>query len=122
MSANLTLQATRNDAELLDVFTGQRRLSSDGWQRYTSGAISFESQRVFGVPRLRFTSVLSLNSQQLERREAGDFDAPLERVTESFEARLDWVVGRLDTRLSARLVRIDGRMVSALAARAVRRF
>jgi hypothetical protein len=121
-SANLTAQISRSDAEQIDAFTGEKRSVSDGWQRYTSGSLSFESQRVFGVPRLRFTGLLSVNSQQFERRAAGDINAPLENVSESVEARLDWVVGRLDTRLSARMARVDGRTVSVLAARAVRRF
>lgn len=121
-SANLTWQASRSDAEQLDPFSGERRRISDGWQRYASGNLSFESQRVFGVPRLRFTGLVSVNSQPFERRAAGDLEAPLERVTESVEARLDWVVGRIDTRLSARMARVDGRTVAALAARAVRRF
>ena len=121
-SANITLQASRSDAEQLDAFSGETRRFSDGWQRYASGNLSFESQRVFGVPRLRFTGLVSVNTQQLERRANGDIDAPLERVTESIEARLDWVVGRIDTRLSARLARLDGRSVAAIAARAVRRF
>ena len=121
-SANLTWQASRSDTEQVDPFTGERRPVSDGWQRYASGNLAFESQRVFGVPRLRFTGLVSVNTQQLERRTAGDLDAPLEHVTESIEARLDWAVGRIDTRLSARLARVDGRTVAAVAARAVRRF
>ena len=121
-SASLTLQATRSDAELLDPFTGTLRLQSDGWQRFYSGALTFESQRVFGIPRLRFTGLATVNSQQIERRSAGDIDAPLERITESLEARLDYSIGRLDTRLSARLARIDGNTVAALTARAQRRF
>lgn len=121
-SASLTAQLSRSDAEQIDAFTGEKRSLSDGWQRYTSGSLSFESQRVFGVPRLRFTALLSVNSQQFERRSTGDLNAPLENVTESLEARLDWAVGRLDTRLSARMARVDGRTVSVLAARAMRRF
>jgi hypothetical protein len=121
-SANLTLQASRSDAELLDPFTGERRPTGDGWQRYASGTLSYESQRVWGVPRLRFTALLSLNTQQSERRANGDLDAPLERVTESLEMRLDWTAGRLDTRLAARMARVDGRSVAAISARAMRRF
>lgn len=121
-SANLTLQGVRSDAEQIDPFTGERRMASDGWQRYSSGSLTFESQRVFGVPRLRFTALASVNSQQFERRANGDLDAPLERVTQSLETRLDWTVGRLDTRLSARAAKVDGRTVAVIAARAVRRF
>ena len=121
-SASLTLQATRSDAELIDPFTDTLRMQSDGWQRFYSGALTFESQRVFGIPKLRFTGLATVNSQQIERRAAGDIDAPLERITESLEARLDYSIGRLDTRLAARLARIDGNTVAALSARAQRRF
>lgn len=121
-SANLTLQATRNDLELLDPFTGIVRSDSQGWAQYHQGSLSFESQRAFGVPRLRFTLLASVASQQLEQRSAGDLDAPLERVSQSLEARLEYTIGRLDTRLSARLARVDERTVAALQARAQRRF
>jgi hypothetical protein len=121
-SANLTAQATRSSAELLDAFDGLMRRQSDGWQRYYGGALTYENQRVFGVPQLRLSAALTVNSQQFERRALGDIDAPLERVTESAEARLDYSIGRLETRLSARLARVDGRTVAALQARAQRRF
>lgn len=121
-AANLTLQTSRSDAEQLDPFTGDRLRLDNGWQRYTSGSLSFDSARVFGVPRLRFTGQLTLNSQQLERRSVGDIDAPLERTTESLEARLDYTVGRLDLRLSARAARIEGRRFAGLTARLQRRF
>ena len=121
-SANLTLQASRSSAEQLDAFIGVWRKQDNGWQRFTSGAMSYESQRVFGVPRLRFTALLSATSQQLEQRALGDVSAPLERVTESAEARLDYRIGLLDTRLATRVARVDGRTVAVLSARAVRRF
>ncbi len=121
-SANLTLQATRNQSTEIDPFTGEHRKRGGGWQQFHSGSINYESQRVFGVPRLRFTAVLSANSQQIERRSAGDIDAPRERITESLEGRLDYAIGRLDTRLSARVARIDERTVAAVYARVQRRF
>lgn len=121
-SANLTLQTSRSDAEQLDPFTGERRRLDDGWQRYYSGTVSFESARVFGVPRLRLSALLIVNSQQFLSRAAGDIDAPLQRTTQSFETRLDYTVGRLDLRLSARAARIEGRQVAGISARLQRRF
>jgi hypothetical protein len=121
-SANLTVQTSRSDAEQLDPFTGERRRLDDGWQRYYSGTVSCESARVFGVPRLRLTALLMVNSQQYISRAAGDIEAPLERTTQSFETRLDYTVGRLDLRLSARAARIEGRQVAGIAARVQRRF
>ncbi len=121
-AANVTVQASRNQASEVDVFSGERRDIGDGWQRYTNGTLSYENQRAFGVPRLRGTLLLAVNSQPLERRALGDIDAPRERITASVEARLDHSIGKLESRLSARVARVEGRDVAALQARAQRRF
>lgn len=121
-SANLTAQATRNEASEIDVFTGQLRERGNGWQRYTQGTLNYENQRAFGVPRLRHSVLLGVSSQPLESRALGDIDAPRERISESLETRLDYAIGRLDTRLSARAARVGGRWMAALQARAQRRF
>jgi len=121
-SGNLTWQATRSDATLLDPFTGTLREAGMGWQRFYSGALSYEQQRLFEVPRLRYTLLLTVNSQQFESRALGDVDAPLERITESLENRIDYSIGRLEARLSARLARVEGRSVAALFARVQRRY
>lgn len=121
-AANLTLQATRNDTTLVDAFTGQRRDERSGWQRYYTAAINFDQQRFLGVPGLRYSLLVSANSQQLDRRAFGDIDAPTERISESVENRLDYTIGRLETRLSARVARVEDRWVAALLLRAQRRF
>lgn len=121
-SASLTAQASRSTAEQLDAFTGVLRKQDDGWQRFYSGVVAYQSQRFLDVPRLNFTAEMSFNSQQFERRSLGDIDAPLEQTTESAEARLDYSIGRLEARLSARVARIDSRTVAALIARVQRRF
>ena len=121
-SANLTLQASRNESSEIDPFSGDRRTLAPGWQQFHSGSINYENQRVFGVPRLRFSLLLSANSQQLERRAIGDLDAPLERVSRSLEGRLDYSIGRLDARLAARFADVDGKSVGTLQARVQRRF
>lgn len=121
-SANLTLQASRNESSELDPFSGDRRTLAPGWQQFHSGSINYENQRVFGVPRLRFSLLLSANSQQLERRASGDLEAALERISRSLEGRLDYSIGRLDARLAARHAELDGKSVSSLQARVQRRF
>jgi hypothetical protein len=121
-SINLTLQGSNNRSSDIDAFSGQRRDVAMGWQRFYAGTLSYEHQRAFGVPRLRHAVLLGVNSQPLERRALGDIDAPRERITESLETRLDYTVGRLDTRMSLRAARVDGRLVVALQARAQRRF
>ncbi|MBL8362606.1 MAG: hypothetical protein JNN18_19120 [Rubrivivax sp.] len=121
-SANVTAQGTRNESTTVDAFTGERRRIAPGWQPYHSASLSYDHQRFLDVPRLRLSLLLSATSQQIERRAFGDIEAPRERVTRSFEARLDWNVGRLETRLAARVARVDDRTVAALQARAQRRF
>lgn len=121
-SVNLTAQAARNRSSELDPFTGLRRDLLVDWQPFYSGSASYEHGRFLDVPRLRLSLLASATSQVLERRALGDLDAPREQVGASFEARLDWAVGRLDTRLAARLAQADGRTVGVLQARAQRRF
>ena len=121
-SANLTAQAFRNRSTEIDVFTGERRLLVTGWQPYYSGSLNLEQGRLWGVPRLRHTLLLGVSSQQLESRAFGDVDAPTQHISESFESRLDYSIGRLEARLSARAARIDGRWVAALVARLQRHF
>jgi hypothetical protein len=94
------------------------RPQSDGWQRFYSGALTYEQPARVRRAALRFTLLATVNSQQLERRAAGDIDAPLERITESLEARLDYSIGRLDTPAAARLARVDGRTVAGAHPRA----
>ncbi len=121
-SGNLTWQATRSDTTQIDAFTGTQRDATPTWQNFTSGSLNYEQQRLLDVPRLRFTALLAVNSQQLERRALGDVDAPRERITASLENRLDYAIGLLETRLSARLVRFDERSVASLFARVQRRY
>lgn len=121
-SANITLQATRSASTQLDAFTGEMRSQSDGWQHFYSGSISYEQQRFLEIPRLRYTLLLAANSQQIERRAAGDIDAPREHVSGSIENRVDYAIGRLQARLSARAARVDGRTVAILQARLQRSF
>lgn len=121
-AANITAQASRNESNEIDAFTGQLRDLAPGWQRFYSGALSYEHARAFGVPGLRYSLLIGANSQMLEKRAFGDIEAPRERISESIETRLDYNIGRLETRLSARAARVDGRVVSAVQARAQRRF
>lgn len=121
-SGNLTLQASRSDTATTDAVLGAPRQPVADWQRFYGGSISYENRRVLGVPRLRFTALLTLNSQQLESRAAGDIDAPRERISRSIEGRFDYAIGRLETRLTARLAHADGRNVASVFFRVQRNF
>lgn len=121
-SAGLTAQMSRSDTDQIDPITLELRQGDNGWQRFYNGSLTYTSQRFFGVPQLRFSAELSVNSQLFERRRLGDVNAPLEQSTESAEARLEYTIGRLESRLSARMARIDGQRITQLAARLQRRF
>ena len=121
-SGSLTAQSSHARIALADTATGALLDLDGGWQHYASGTLHYEQQRLFDVPRLRFTLLAGLSTQQLLRRSAGDVDAPLSFVSRSVEARLDYTVGRLEARLSARAARVDDRSVAALIARVTRRF
>jgi len=122
-SGNVTLQLTRSDAQrALQVGPPGLPTAQAGWQRFATGTLNYEQQRFWGVPRLRLTVLAGLSTQQIERRSSGDIDAPLERVSRSLEARLDYQIGRLDARVAARAARVDDRSVASLVARVQRRF
>jgi hypothetical protein len=121
-SGSLTWQASRSRLTQIDLLTGEQFDFDGHWQHFASGTLHYEQQRVFGVPRLRLSLLGAVSTQQLQRRSAGDIDAPLEYVSRSLEARLDYTVGRLEARLSARAARVDERSVAAVIARVTRRF
>jgi hypothetical protein len=121
-SGSVTLQGTRAHLRQSDEFGGAGIAIDDGWQRFASGTLSYEHQRAFDVPRLRFSLLAGISSQQFARRTEGDIDAPLHFVSRSIEARLDYTIGKLDARLSARAARVDERNVAAIVARVQRRF
>lgn len=121
-SGNLTVQSSRSHTSALESTPDLVGPDVVGAQIFYGGSLSYENRRVWGVPRLRFTALLDLNSQQLESRALGDIDAPRERVTKSLEGRFDYAVGRLETRLTTRLVEADGRRIASTFLRLQRRF
>ncbi len=122
-SGNLTAQASRSDnSSTTDGVLVVPVLPTPAWKGFYSGGLSYENRRVFGVPRLRFTASLTLNSQQLETRAAGDIDAPRERISRSVEGRFDYAVGRLETQLTARAANVEGRKVASVFFRVKRNY
>lgn len=121
-SGSLTLQATRSRLGQTDLLGGAPLAQDDGWQHFASGSLNYEHQRAFGVPRLRFSLLAGIGTQQFARRSAGDIDAPLRFTSRYAEARLDYAIGKLDARMSARAARVDERNVAAIVARVQRRF
>jgi hypothetical protein len=92
------------------------RTSSTG----ASGEITYRQQRLFGIPRLRFSSRLKLAQDVL--KQAGTFTTIPDRETRLWENRLDWRVGRLDTQLMFRISEVDGKRRNFLMLRVQRSF
>jgi len=124
-SGHLTLQASRSRSRGAAVVALEglpSNVDDSGTQRFYGGSLNYEHRRIWGVPRLRFTASLSLNSQQLESRSLGDIDAPRERISKAVEGRLDYAIGRLDTRLTTRWVEADRRRIASVYLRVQRHF
>jgi len=85
-----------------------------------SGEITFRQRRLFGMPRLTFTSRLKLAQDVL--KQPGSFATVLDRETKLWENRLDWQVGRLETQLMLRISEVDGRRRDFLMWRLQRNF
>jgi len=112
-AANLTVQAVRQSTP---------NAPRTGTPGNSSGNLSYFKQHAFGVPRLRYGALYSINESQFKSRLQGDVDAPRERVNQSFEQRLDYTLGRIGMRLSMRFARLEGRPEALLFFRVVREF
>jgi hypothetical protein len=122
-SGNVTAQATRIRFDSTSLLGPGLPASTDsGWRTYYSAGLSYETINAFGVPRLRFIALANANSQQLERRTEGDLDAPRERINHLIEGRLEYAIGRLETRLVARSSQVDERRIDSIFFRIHRRF
>lgn len=99
-SANLTVQGTRQDAP---------STPATGFNLNSNGGFSYQHLQAFGIPRLRYFATYNRNDQQLSTRLQGDLNAPREQMSQSFEQRLEYNVGKLEFRLSFRLADIDGK-------------
>ena len=112
-SANLTVQGVRQSTS---------SAPSAGTPVSSSGNVSYFKQHAFGVPRLRYSALYGINESQFRSRLQGDFDAPRERVNQSFEQRFDYFVGRIALRLSMRFARVEGRSDALIFFRMNREF
>jgi len=121
LGGDLTLQrVTQRAGDLLQpaglgLLVGERTTTTGA-----SGEITYRQQRVFGVPRLRFTSRLKLAQDVL--KQPGTFATIPDRETRLWENRLDWLIGRLETQLLFRLSEVDGKRRNFLMFRVQRTF
>ena len=106
-SANYTVQGARQGSE--ESFVMSR-----------NGGATYQHQRVFGVPQLRYLAIYERNDYELNTRVQGELSAPREQVSWSFEQRLEYRIGKLETRLSYRVAEIDGKKNALLFLRVAR--
>jgi hypothetical protein len=74
------------------------------------------------VAQLRYLAIYERSDYQLNTRLQGDLSAMREQVAWSFEQRLEYRIGKLETRLSYRLAEIDGKKNALLFLRIAREF
>lgn len=117
-TANLTVQGARQRSDApADGVT-----PTGAFTFVTSGSVTYQHLRAFGVPGLRLFASYIANDAQFRSRTLGDIDAPREAVSDALEARLEYRIGKLDARLSFRTATVDGRRSSVLFLRLQRNF
>ncbi|HZO00395.1 MAG TPA: hypothetical protein VFB93_04280, partial [Burkholderiales bacterium] len=97
--ANLTVQGTREGTQAAE----------GGFNVNRNGGLTYQHQRAFGVPRLRYLAIYERNDYRLNGRAQGDLNAPREQLGESFEQRLEYRIGKLEARLTVRFAELDGK-------------
>ena len=122
----MTIQAVRQSAAFLhvdpllpDALRGaQARLH---WETTSSGSLAYQTQRLFGVARLRFSSDLRLNTQALlpllgkaEDQEAAAWENRLEYAIGRTQLRVSVVVSRSSTPLGGTRLPSDPHQAEAV--------
>lgn len=112
-TGNLTVQAVRQGRNMLlgntDPFYAPTNTEPNrGFQMSSSGAISYQNGRVFGVRRLNFVSALRLNSQALLPL----LGSARDHETAAWSNDLDYSIGRLRLRLNMLIARTGSPLYS----------
>ena len=105
-TGNLTIQGVRQSATIIGNTAGfgisnQNVNEQHGFVTTSSGSLTYQHQRVFGIRRLRFVSDIRLNSQALLPLLGG----PQDQETSAWENRLDYSIGRTQLRLNVLISR-----------------
>jgi hypothetical protein len=100
-TGNLTIQGVRQNATIIGNTAElgilvQNSNEQHGFVTTSSGSLTYQHQRVFGIRRLRFVSDVRLNSQALLPLLSG----PQDQETAAWENRLDYTIGRTQLRLN----------------------
>ena len=115
LSGSLTVQQTRRFSQRKGF---ENSLNVGKPETTASADLIYRHQNIFGVPRLIYSSQLRLNRQELVQA----LGAPSERELRSWENRLDYSIGRLESRLLLRIADIDGVQHWLIMFRIMRRF
>ncbi len=120
-SGDLTVQRVFQSSLMLDPLLPQNSTGATRQITHTaSGEITWRQQRLFGTPRLRFQSRLRLS---YDTRSAFNDLLPIsDREEASWENRIDYQIGRLDTSGLVRVSRTDGLWRALLHLRLQRNF
>ncbi len=120
-SGDLTVQRVFQSSLMLDPLLPQNNIGSTRQITHSaSGEITWRQQRLFGVPRLRFQSRLRLSYDTLSA--FNDLLPVSDREEASWENRIDYQIGRLDTSGVVRISRTDGIWRGLLHLRVQRNF
>lgn len=115
-SGTLTLQRSRQSAE--DPLLPPELSGDRGFRTSASADLTYEHERVFGVPRLRFLSQIKINRDEVLQL----LGSPEERESRFWENRLEYRIGRLESRFLVRVGDIDNRRRSLVMWKVVRQF
>lgn len=97
-NGNLTIQSTRQGRDPLSApaVTPVNEATTRDFVTNSSGSLTYQNQRMFGVRRLRFTSDLRLNGQSL----LPIFGSSKSQELAAWENRLEYAIGRTQLRLN----------------------
>ncbi len=115
-SGTLTWQRTRQSAE--EVGTPTELLGDRGFRTSTSADLTYQHERIFSVPRLRFLSQLKVNRDETLQL----IGTPEERESRFWENRLEYRIGRLESRFLVRVGDIDHRRRNLVMWKLIRQF
>ncbi len=113
-TGNVTVQATRQLTE---------EVPEKDFDITTSGDVTYETRRLFDVPRLSFISQLRLNNNQYAKLNTGALK-PLSRdlETQSWDNRIAYTIGRTAIYLTGRLSIVNGQARDLLQVKFIRQF
>jgi hypothetical protein len=100
-NGNFTIQSTRQGKDPLPVSAAASAATSNevpnqDFVTNSSGSLTYQNQRMFGVRRLRFTSDLRVNGQSL----LPIFGSSKSQELAAWENRLEYAIGRTQLRLN----------------------